>query len=99
MAHTTKTILPAQWAQLNESAVTAARIQNVTKHSGAWIQATASAVTPSAENIGANGEIWIESMLGWSADRMLSELFPGVPGAAYLWAWITTGGKVSISHA
>ena len=98
MAHTTKTILPAQWTLLNESAVAAARIQNVMKVSGVWIQATASAVTPSAENVGTNGEVWLESMLGWSADRMLSELFPGVPGAAYLWAWSTTGGKVSISH-
>lgn len=63
---------------------------------GFWLLATAADSAPTSYVGGL--PMLAHSIL--AADLDLADLFPGVTGPYYLWAWPTAGGvEVSISHA
>lgn len=103
MAQTVTISIPAKsWTLITTAAVAAARVQNVGPY-GVWVTATTAAVAPSDANVGMIGEIYLQSMHGFSGDLTLSELFPGTivasPYTGYLWVWSNQAARISVSHA
>lgn len=80
------------WTQLTDADVSAIRVQNRSGYM-VLLQATAAAVAPTSSN----GCVEIESKEILAADITLAEIWPGVTGAARVWAW--GSGVVSVSHA
>lgn len=86
------------WTPLTSAAVTALRVQNLTR----WpilLQATVGAAPPTADAAGKAGAIKLGEDMVLGADRLLSEVWPGVTGANRVYAWTDIDGEVSVSHA
>ncbi len=82
---------------LTNADVTAARVQN-TSGVAIYLQANSSATLPSSDA----GAILLNPYAGIDASLTLAQLFPGVTGAARLFAKAASagvGGSVSVSHA
>lgn len=92
------TLAPRAWTPLTNAAVTALRVQNLTR----WpilLQATVGAVPPTADAAGKAGAIKLGEDMVLGADRPLSELWPGLTGANRVYAWTDIDGEASVSHA
>lgn len=98
MVQTTVKVEKKTWKLLTDNDVSAVRVQNRGAY-GVYIQATSTTAAPTSSDIGTHGEIWVQTLEGWTADRLLSELFPGVTNAKRLWAWSNYGADISVSYA
>jgi len=92
--NTTLTIQPATWTLITDSDVSAARWVN-TGPATVWIKATTDTTAPTSNA----GAVPYPPFVGESADRLLSDIWPGLTGADRLWAYCDVLGQVSISHA
>ena len=92
--NTTLTIQPATWTLITDSDVSAARWVN-TGPTTVWITATTDTTAPTSNA----AAIPYHPGFGESADRLLSDIWPGLTGRDRLWAYCDVLGQVSISHA
>jgi len=92
--HTTITCAAGAWTPLSDGAVAAIRLQRLS-NIPVYLQATLTNVAP-ASHLGALE--FGTATLG--ADVPLSAYFSGVgAGPYYVWAWATSAGDISVSHA
>ena len=82
------------WTAVNTTSVSSLRVQNTGTFS-VDLQATSTAVAPSS----AAGAISLDSGQMIAADITLNNLYPGISGAGYIWAYSTNATTVSVSHA
>lgn len=91
MAHDDVKISPDTWTQLTSGDVSAIRVQSLDYYP-VKIQATATSTAPTSDA----GAMVLERGDVIAANLTLADLFPGVSGAARVWAKGT--GRVSYSH-
>lgn len=95
MPQNTTALVPAGvWTQLTDDNVSAIAIQNQSGHI-LRLQATNGLTAPT----GFGGAIDLLPYANFTAAHLLSELWPGVPGANRVWAWSTVAANVRVSHA
>lgn len=85
---------PNQIVQLTNSDVTALRFQNIGPNT-VFIKAAIGAVTPDFSG----GYIAYPTYWGEDASSLLSQLFPGIPGANRVYALSPSGSVISVSTA
>lgn len=96
--HATVTIPARVWTQVTASAVTALRVQNLGPYT-VEVQATAAETAPTNDDAGGAGAFELAAGFALAADRPLSDIWPGVTGAARIWVRCAAVAKVSVSHA
>lgn len=94
--HATLVLQPRTWTPLTTAAVYGLRAQ-VQGPVDILVQATATNVQPAS----AQGALMLRAgpAVALLPTDMLSDLFPGVPNAAWAWAWAGGESTVSVSHA
>lgn len=95
MARNTVVDLPAAtWVQLTDADVSAASFQN---RGGLDIYVAATAGTTAPSDL--SGAVLFRPGLGVESGTALADIWPGVSGAARLWAYAPAGGAAWVSHA
>lgn len=91
----------AAWVQITNSDISALRVQ-LLDGEAVWLKATVGAVAPAAVVAGTlPGGIRLNPSLPiLAANLLLSELFPGVPGATRVYAYTSAKNvTLAVSHA
>ncbi|MDV7144463.1 hypothetical protein R3X27_17435 [Tropicimonas sp. TH_r6] len=83
-----------KWTQLTNSDVTEICVQNLSG-SIVTLQATTDEIEPTSD--GGGKRLMPNAIL--AADITLDQLWPGVSGAARVWAFCQFGSSLSVSHA
>jgi hypothetical protein len=82
------------WTQLTNANATAIRVQNL-DNTPLMLLATSDSTMPTNDG----GAIILHSKETLAADMTLAQLWPGVTGAARVWAKSSQAANVSVSHA
>jgi hypothetical protein len=95
MPQNTTIALPQRvWTQLTDANVTAITFQNLGATAEIFVKATANTTAPTDQT----GAMRYGPGQG-ERNVLLADLFPGVTGAARLWAYAPSGVSVLVSHA
>lgn len=92
--HDTLELDALTWTLITSNNVTTLRVTNLGTEA-IWLQATATAVAPT----NADGALPLHPNETLAGDLTLEQLYPGVAGAARVYAMSAVPARVSVSHA